>query len=62
MMKRIRQYLREVAQELGKVSWPNRKETLTLTALVIGVTVVVAAYIGGLDYVFQRLIALVLNK
>lgn len=60
-MKQLLQYFREVVQELQKVTWPTREQTYSLTALVIGVTVVAAAYIGGLDYVFQRLMAAIIG-
>lgn len=53
-------YFREVVQELKKVTWPTRKQTVSLTVLVISVTVVVAAYIGGLDSVFVWLTGILL--
>jgi preprotein translocase subunit SecE len=61
-MKQVLQYFREVVQELRKVSWPTREQTYTLTAVVIAVTLIAALYIGGLDFLFQRLMALVLGR
>jgi preprotein translocase subunit SecE len=61
-MPQLPQYLREVIQELRKVSWPTRKQTFNLTLLVIGVTLLTALYIGGLDLLFQRLMALIVEK
>ncbi|OGJ37190.1 MAG: preprotein translocase subunit SecE [Candidatus Pacebacteria bacterium RIFOXYB1_FULL_39_46] len=61
-MKQLLQYFREVAQELKKVSWPNRQETTNLTLLVIGITTLVALYISGLDTVFQRMMATILQR
>lgn len=60
-MQRLLQYFREVIQELKKVSWPTKQKTYELTLLVVGVTAVVALYIGGLDYIFARLMSLVLR-
>lgn len=53
-------YLREVVQEIKKISWPTREQTQNMTLLVIAASVIVALYIGLLDYVFQRLIATML--
>jgi preprotein translocase subunit SecE len=60
-MKQLLTYFREVWQELRKVSWPSRQKTLDLTLLVIGVTAIAAFYIGGLDYLFQRLMAVIIS-
>ncbi|NCN45263.1 MAG: preprotein translocase subunit SecE [Candidatus Pacebacteria bacterium CG10_big_fil_rev_8_21_14_0_10_36_11] len=60
-MQRLLQYFREVIQELKKVSWPTKQKTYELTLLVIGITAAAALYIGGLDYVFARLMSIVLR-
>ena len=48
-------YLAEVRDELGKVIWPNRRETVKMTAIVIAVSVAIGAFVGGLDFVFTKL-------
>lgn len=45
-------YLREVWLELKKTSWPSYDELKKSTALVLGVIVIVAVWIGGLDFIF----------
>jgi preprotein translocase subunit SecE len=55
-------FLKEVRAELKKVSWPNRTQVIKLTAVVIGVSLVVAAYLGGLDYIFAKGIEILLRK
>lgn len=55
-------FLREVRAELLKVSWPSRAQATRLTLIVIGVSTVVAIFIGGLDFVFTKLIGVVLRK
>jgi preprotein translocase subunit SecE len=54
-------YLLEVKEELQKVTWPSRQQTISMTGLVIGVSVAVGMYIGGLDFLFSRLMALLLQ-
>lgn len=56
------QFLREVISELKKVNWPTRDETIKLTAVVIVISVLVAAFIGGLDWIMINLTSLVFKK
>lgn len=39
----------EVATELGKVSWPSRKETLNSTVVVVVTTVIASVFLGLID-------------
>ena len=48
-------YLKEVVRELKKVSWPSRKQTVNKTILVIVISMLLAIYLGGLDFIFQKL-------
>ncbi|MGA7759935.1 MAG: preprotein translocase subunit SecE [Ilumatobacteraceae bacterium] len=50
----IRQYLREVRDEMRKVAWPNRPEVKRYSIIVIITVVVYTALVGGLDYVFAE--------
>jgi preprotein translocase subunit SecE len=54
-------FLEECWAELKKVHWPTRKETQAATvAVVIGV-VIVALYLGVVDYVVTRAIHCMLS-
>lgn len=50
-MPNIFNFFKEVKEELGKVVWPTREQTVRYTILVIVVTVAVGAVLGGLDYI-----------
>jgi preprotein translocase subunit SecE len=50
----IRQYLREVRDEMRKVAWPARPEVKRYSIIVIITVVVYTALVGGLDYVFSE--------
>jgi preprotein translocase subunit SecE len=54
-------YLTEVRDELKKVTWPTRQQTIEKTILVIIVSVIVGIYIGALDYLFTQLTALLIK-
>ena len=44
-------FLREVRVEIGKVTWPSRKETLVTTGLVFALSVLAAAFFFVADQV-----------
>jgi preprotein translocase subunit SecE len=50
---RIRTFLREVRIEMGKVTWPGRKELLTSTGVVIVAVIIAAVYIGIFDFIWN---------
>jgi len=52
-------FLKEVRQELGKVSWSNRQELMGSTAVVITVTVILAIFIGMIDLTLSKVLSLV---
>ncbi len=49
--------VRDIYDELKKVTWPTRREAVRLTIMVIAVCVVVGAFLGALDYGFAELVA-----
>lgn len=54
-------FLRETVEELKKVQWPTRQEVIRLTLVVIIVSVVVGFFIGGIDFIFAKLIEIVIK-
>lgn len=53
-------YLRSCVEEAKKVAWPTRKETIRFSTLVIGVSLVVAAFFGAVDAGFSKLVSVAL--
>lgn len=49
-------FLKETKDELSKVVWPTQKEIIRLTLLVIAISLIVGLYIGGIDFVFVKLL------
>lgn len=54
IFKRLIKFFREVIAELRKVIWPNRKQMVTYTAVVLVFVTFMVAYISGLDVAFGR--------
>ncbi|MFD4457103.1 preprotein translocase subunit SecE [Nocardia sp. NPDC058480] len=52
--KRLLKFLREVIAELRKVIWPNRKQMVTYTAVVLVFVVFMVAFIAGIDVAFVK--------
>ena len=44
------QFLRDAKTELKKVKWPTKKELLASTAMVIILVLIVALYLGLVDF------------
>jgi len=53
-------FLKEAVAELKKVVWPTKEQLVRLTIVVIVVSVSAGLLIGGLDYIFTKLLALIL--
>ncbi len=53
--ERVHTWAMEVGNELSKVSWPTWTETKKATWVVIATTLVIAALLGLLDWVFLSL-------
>ena len=52
----IKKYLREVWSELKKVSWPQRKEIIASTVVVILCTFIIAFFLGIVDVALQKVL------
>lgn len=50
------QFTKEVREEMAKVTWPDRKTTIKFTLIVIGMSLAVALFLGGLDFLFSSLL------
>lgn len=53
MFSRIITFFKEARTELKKVTWPTRRETIRYTLAVVLMSLAVAAFLGGLDALFQ---------
>ena len=56
------QYIRDTRGEMRHVAWQTQQQTIIFTTLVIIVSLLTAAYLGALDYLFTRILELVINR
>ena len=54
IFRKIDTFFKEVKAEIGKVNWPTVKETIRYTLILLGVSVVTAVFLGGIDYLFTN--------
>jgi preprotein translocase subunit SecE len=54
------QFFREVRVELGKVTWPSRKQTIGSTAVVIIFVFMIAIFLGVVDFGLSNIVRLIL--
>lgn len=57
----IAQFFREVKTELKKVTWPSRKQTISSTGVVLVLVILVAIFLGGVDFILSWLLKQVLG-
>ncbi|MFW5804479.1 MAG: preprotein translocase subunit SecE [bacterium] len=60
-MEKLINYLKSSFEEMKKVTWPTKKQTYHYTVLVIGISLVVAVFLGALDKVFNFILELVIK-
>ena len=56
LLTTITDYFRTSKSELEKVSWPSRQDTIRYSALVIGISILVAAFFAVLDSGLTKLV------
>ena len=60
-MRRFQNYIRDMVQELRKVTWPTREELKGSTMTVIIFTVLSTTFVGVVDFALGYIVKLILN-
>jgi preprotein translocase subunit SecE len=61
-MNKLFAFLVEAKAELSRVNWPTKKQIIRYTVLVIVISLVVALFLGSLDFLFSSLVERFLIK
>jgi len=61
MIKKVIQFLKEVKNELKKVTWPNRKEVINSTIVVLIATAIITTFLYLVDVGLSRLVGLIIK-
>jgi len=49
-----RTFVTDIIEELKKVTWPSRKETIRLTIIVIAISLIIGFYVGIIDVLLAK--------
>ena len=60
-MKNIINFIGQTKEELKKVTWPNKKEIMRLTTIVIVSSFIVGVYLSAMDYIFTKLLGIIIG-
>lgn len=56
IIKQVKNYVAEVRTEARKVSWPTKKKAIRDSAIVVSISIAMAVFLGGIDYILSYLI------
>ncbi|MBE6385125.1 MAG: preprotein translocase subunit SecE [Lentisphaerae bacterium] len=59
IMGRIRQFIADTAAEMRRCNWPDRRQLMESTVLVVVATLILACFVAGVDEVARVIITLV---
>ena len=60
-MNKIIKFIKEARAELKKVNWPTRKELIDSTKVVLITSLLLAVFIGVIDFILSQLIKTLLG-
>jgi preprotein translocase subunit SecE len=60
VLAKTKTFFDEVKIELGKVTWPTRKETIGTTWVVMVFSLLISFYLGACDVILTKLMRLIL--
>jgi len=57
MLSKIKQYFKEIKLEFKHVNWLTKKEAVKYTLIVIGLSLIMAIFLGFFDLIFTQLLS-----
>lgn len=60
-VQNVKSFFESVKIELGKVTWPTRKETIATAMVVVIIVLLISLYLGACDIVLAKLMRLILG-
>jgi len=59
---KIINFLKEVQEEMGKVTWPTRNQTIKMSLLVVAVSIIFGVFLGALDFLLTKALTIIIEK
>jgi preprotein translocase subunit SecE len=60
-VRALGQYFEDAKVELGKVSWPTRKEVRVTSIAVLALVIIMSIFLGIVDSILARIVELILS-
>ncbi|MCD7879323.1 MAG: preprotein translocase subunit SecE [Candidatus Gastranaerophilales bacterium] len=57
-MDKFTEYFKGVKSEWGKITWPEKKQVVSQTIIVLVIVIAFTIYIYGLDIIFKAILQL----
>ena len=61
-VNKVEKFLKQSYEELKKIQFPSKKETIRLTSYVVGVSVAAGFLITLFDYLFKEFLTFIITK
>ena len=55
------EFLQDVRHELDRVVWPSHEDTWSFTVIVLITIVIVGMWVGALDWIFARIMGMLMQ-
>lgn len=55
-----KEYINETKGELKHVNWPTRRQTVSLTIVVVGLSILTSLFLFFFDFLFIRLLGFII--
>ena len=60
-MGKLKKFLTEVKQELKKVTWPTKDETIGTTVVVLVLVILISGFLGVVDVGLSKIIKFIIG-
>ena len=61
MLKKIKEFFKEVKIELKKVVFPSREEVIGSTKVVLVLVLIIAVFLGFIDQLLTKIVSILVN-
>lgn len=58
-MNKLKEFFEGVKKEMSKVTWPNQKELVDNTTIVVVFSIIISLVIFGMDRVFSTILEII---
>ncbi len=58
---KVPQFVSDVEVEMKRISWPLMKETVRSTGAVIFISIILASFLGFVDFIFSLIVRSILS-